>query len=320
MNSKWGTISRFSIFGFYLACLLLAANSAAPAQNTDIRSLQRTYRELRAFEVSDEVNVEDHEIPTRIRWLQTRFKHQVRALMANILNQDADSISRPPREIRLEIRNKLKRLGLITRPKKDLSFFSFGHVLNVSVSRLPEHPDILAVGLVVDGGWDRDQSLYIFQNQSSGWVDLLAAEVNGYGQVWDAQSARFNYAVSPSAPDGSWFLVTSSINPHMASAWQDVTYTALAPGRDADHPKVLVRRSHSIYLDTDDEGRSCRIRAMASTFRVSFRVGVLSESLSDERYSDEYQVVGGMAERIAVHCRTHNRFGKSTACDSQDVM
>ena len=319
MTGDYTVIRRWVVSALWAGSVVLATNCAVFAQNQAALLVKSTYRELRAFEVLDEVNVEDHEIPARIRWLQTRFKHQVRALMADILNQDADSISRPPREIRLEIRNKLKRLGLITRPKKDLSFFSFGHVLNVSVSRPPEHPDFLAVGLVVDGGWDQDQSLYIFQNQSSSWVDLLAAEVNGYGQVWDAQSARFSYAVSPSTPDGSWFLVTSSVNPHMASAWQLVTYTALAPGPDADHPKVLVRRSHSIYLDNDDEGRSCRIRATASSFRVSFRVGVLSESLSDECYSDEYRVSNDVAKRIAVRCHTHNRFGQRIACAPQNI-
>ena len=317
-NSK--RICQVSAFAFGGVCLLLGMSCAAAAEETDVRAIQRTYRELRAFDVPDDVDVEDHEIPPRIRLLQTKFKHQARALITSILDHDVDSMSMPPSQISVAIRNRFKSFKLITRTKEHLPFFSFGHVLDVSVSRPPEHPDFLVVGVVVDGGWDEDESLYIFQHQPTGWVNLLAAEVNGYKQVWDAQSVRFNYAVSPTAPDGSWFLVTSSINPHMASAWQLATYTALRPGPDVDHPKILVRRTHSIYLDTEDEGQACRIKVTVSGFRVSFRVGVLGESLADERYSDEYRVADGLAKQVAVRCRTRNRFGERVACDAQGSM
>src|SRR5215468_962399 len=312
-HKSFGTIQPLiSVCG---VSVLLAVSCVALTQKNDVLLIQRTCRELRAYTLPDESTSEDREIPARMRLLQTRFKHQLRDLIVEELNEEAASISRPAPEMRSTIRQRLKALRLITRTKEHLPLFSFGHVLDVSVSRPPGHPDFLAVGLVIDASWDQDQSLYIFQHQSSGWVDVLAAEVNDYRQVYDAQSSRFNFALSPSSADGSWFLVTSSVVPHMASAWQIVTYTALAPGRDADHPKILVRRTHSIYLDREDEGQACRIRTTANGFRVSFRVGVSSESLSDERYSDEYMIANGAAKRIAVRCRTFDRSGKRVACD-----
>ena len=317
-NSK--RICQVSVFAFGGVCLLLGMSCAAAAEETDVRAIQRTYRELRAFDVPDDVDVEDHEIPPRIRLLQTKFKHQARALITSILDHDVDSMSMPPSQIIVAIRNRFKSFKLITRSKEHLPFVSFGHVLHICVSRPPEHPDFLAVALVIDAGWDEDQSLYIFQRQSSGWVNLLAAEVNGYLQVYDAQSSRFNFAVSPAAQDGSWFLVTSSVNPHMASAWQHVTYTALAPTRDADHPKVLMRHTHVIYLaGSSDESHACHIKITATSFMVNFSMG-WEPGGADERFIDEYRVANGKARHLAARCLTRNIMGRSAPCDPEDTM
>jgi len=320
MNPNSRQICQISIFAFGGVCLLLGLSSPALAEKMDIQGIRRTYRELRAFQVPDDANVEDHEIPPRIRLLQTKFKHQARALIISILDHDMDSMSMPPSQISTAIRTRFKDLKLTTRSKEHLPFFSFGHVLHVCVSRPPEHPDFLAIALVIDGGWDEDQSLYILQHQSSGWVIVLAAEVNGYVQVWDAQSSRFNYAISPPAVDGSWFLVTSSVNPHMASAWQHVTYSALAPGPDTDHPKVLMRHTHVIYLaGSSDESHACHIKITGTSFRVSFSMG-WEPGGRDKRFIDEYRVVNGKARRTAARCVTRNIMGRSAPCDPEDTM
>jgi len=256
-------------------------SSAVLAQKTDIQAIQRTYRELRRYALPDDQTSETREIPPRIRLLQTRFKHQVRDSIAEVLDQDAVSISRPTAEIRTLIRAKFKALGLITPTKKHLSLFNFGHVLDLSIWRPPGHRDFLAVGLVIDASWAEDESLYIFQHQPTGWVDVLAAEVNDYRQAWYAQSSAFNYAISSPARDGSWFLVTASVNPHWASAWQHLTYTVLVPGYDADHPKILVLQRHDIYLENEPY---CYIKTTADGFSIWFPVGF---SPAEERYTDE---------------------------------
>jgi len=305
---------RFEIFqSLILLCgtgLLLAGNCEAFAERNDILAIQRTYRELRKYALPDDQTSETLEIPARMRVLQTRFKDQLRSLIAEVLDENVGSISKPADGIRPMIRAKFKALGIITRTKEHLPQFSFGHVLDVTVSRPPEHPDFLVVGLVIDASWDEDESLYVFQHQSKGWVDVLSAEVNDYHQVWLAQSSQFKYAVSPPAKDGSWFLVVASVNPHMASAWQHLTYTVLVPGRDPDHPKALVRHRHDIYLEDEPY---CHIKTTEDGFRIWFPVGF---SPAEERYTDQYRISNGIARRINVRCRTRDDLGHLVACDT----
>lgn len=304
---------RFGSFQ-YVVCFcgasVLLASSAVLALQNDVPAVQRAYKELRRYTLPDDQTSETREIPLRMRLLQTRFKHHLREMIRGVLDRNADSITKPTGELRAMIRAEFKALGLGTRTKEHLPFFSFGHVLDVSVSRPRDHPDFLAVGMVIDASWTEDESLYIFQHQPNGWVNVLAAEVNDYRQAWQAQSSAFSYAISPTATDGSWFLVTATVNPHMASAWQHLTYTVLVPGRDADHPKILVRRRHDIYLEDEPY---CHIKTTGTGFRIWFPVGF---SPAEERYTDEYKIAGGGAQRIAVRCRTQDEFGRGVACDT----
>ncbi|HEY6967724.1 MAG TPA: hypothetical protein VJA94_00730 [Candidatus Angelobacter sp.] len=256
-------------------------------------------------------------IPPRVRILQARLKHRLRDLIEGLLNQPGME-NKTPREIRRTILRRLRHLGIFEGFKEYGPDYSYGHVLDVSVDMVSQRSDMLAIGLIVDVNWDQDQSMYIFRQQSGRWVNVLAAEVNGYPEVWDAQSSRFNYAVSPPASDGSWFLVTSSVNPHKASAWQHVTYTAWAPGIDGDHPHILVRRTHTIYLaGSDDESHACRIKVRRDGFYVSFVIGFGDYSPADERYIDEYRVTAQGAKRMAVRCRTRNIMGRRVDCSSR---
>ena len=253
-------------------------------------------------------------IPPRVRYLQTSFKHRLRDFVGNILNEQTLANATRP-QIRRSILQRLKSMGIFEGFKEYGPDYTYGHVLDITVDAVPQHPELLAIGLIVDVNWDEDESLYIFQRQETEWRNILAAEVNDYPTVWDAQSSRFNYAISPPAADGSWFLVTSSVNPHKASAWQHVTYTAWATGPDADHPRVLVRQTHTIYLaGSEDESRICRIKATETGFGVWFPVGF---SLAEERYSDEYRVSNGTAKRVSVRCRTRNIMGRPVACSLQ---
>lgn len=257
-------------------------------------------------------------IPPRVRYLQSRFKHELQRFIGEVINQSAENSTL--QQMRCTMLKKLRSMGIFEGFKEYGPDYTYGHVLDVKLERILQHPDLLAIGLIIDVNWDEDESLYIFQHQSNGWVNVLAAEVNGYPEVEDAQSSRFNYAVSPSTPDGTWFVVTSSVNPHKASAWQHVTYTALAPGPDAGHPRLLMRHTHVIYLaGSDDESHACHIKTTANGFRVSFNMG-WDIGGEDKRFIDEYRVANGVIRRIAGRCRTRNIMGRRVSCDPEDKM
>jgi hypothetical protein len=293
--------------------MLPGVHSMAFAENEEIPAIERTYRELRAYQLPDEQSSEDREFPQRIRLLQKRFKHQLHDLVADVLNQDADSIARPTADILTAIRARLKSVGLDKRPNPRLSLFSFGHVRDLKVQHPQDHPELLVVGLITDAGWAEEESLYIFQHQAAGWVHVLSAEVNGYSTAWGAQSSYFEYGISSSVPDGSWFVVTCSVNPAMLGPWRRITYSALAPSGNPDRPRILMRNSHSIYFD--DELHVCHIKTTVEGFRVRFP---LAFSPNEERYTDEYHIAAGTAHRIAERCRTKDLVGRYQPCDTGD--
>lgn len=289
-------------------------HSIAFAENQEIPAIERTYRELRAYHLPDDSSSEDIAFPLRIRVLQTRFKHQLRDLVSEVLNnEDSSSIGKSATEIRAAIRERFKATGLATRPNWRLSLFSFGHVVDIRVERPQNHPDLLAIGLITDASWAEEESLYIFSHQTGGWVNVFSAEVNDYLKAGEAQSSYFEYGISPSAPDGSWFVVTCSVNPAPMGSWRRITYSALAPAANPDHPRVLMRKKHSIFFD--DEFHICHIQTTVSGFRVRFLLAVLPD---EERYTDEYHIIVGKAHRIAARCRTKDLVGRYHPCDTGD--
>lgn len=309
----------------WLAMTVLLSGQAVcqanwPTQNTAVNEDSRTLSLNKAAHKLQLIHQGEFEkvIPVRVQLLQTEFKHRLRGFISNVLNESGMADGKP-QWIRRVILHGLESLKIFQGFKDYGPNYTYGHVLDVMVNRVPGHQDMLAVEVVIDANWDEDESLYIFQRRGIEWRNVLAAEVNGYSEVPDAQSSRFNYAVSPSAPDGSWFLVTSSVNPHKASAWQHVTYTALAPGPDADQPRILVRRTHSIYLGgSDDESHACKIKIAEKGFRVSLVLGFWNYSPAEERYTDEYSVTNGIASRVAVRCSTRNIIGRRVACSTYD--
>jgi len=274
-----------------------------------------TMKLLRTHTIPDDSPLIKNNISPKLLRLQTLFKHQVRDLIVELLNHDQALSVSPPAQIRAAIRARLKAMRLVTRTKDRMSMCSFGHVLDVMVSTPPGHPDLLALGVVVDLSWTEEQSLYILQRQSPGWVNVLSAEMNDYPHVEYAQSSWFDYVLSPSAADGSWYLVTVSVKPFMASSWQYINYSALAPGPDGDHPRVLVRRRHQIHLITiEDEAHPCKLKVTADWFRVT--IPVQWTGLKPiQRYRDEYRLVNGKAQRLYSGCYASTWLGKSIECD-----
>lgn len=310
----------------WLAMTVLLSGQAVcqtnwPTQNTAVNEDSRTLILNKVAHKLQLIHQGEFEkvIPVRVRLLQTEFKHRLREFISHVLNESGMADGKP-QWIRRVILHGLQSLKIFQGFKEYGPNYTYGHVLDVMVNRVPGHEDMLAVGVVIDANWDEDESLYIFQRRGIEWRNVLAAEVNGYSAVPDAQSSRFNYAVSPSTPDGGWFLVTSSVNPHKASAWQYVTYTALAPGTDADQPRILVRRTHVIYLaGSDDESHACHIKATANRFWVSFNMG-WDFGGEDKRFIDEYRVADGVAKRVIARCRTRNIMGRRVSCDPEDKM
>jgi len=118
--------------------------------------------------------------------------------------------------------------------------------------------------------WGDDSSLYIFRRQGAGWKIALVDEVNWYDSPDESQS-WFRYRISPRGRDGSWLVVTGSVNNHLVSAWQDVTYTAQAPSDDPLRPRLLVRNRQFAYVHNAEDHRfAYRFKVTAESFSVSF--------------------------------------------------
>lgn len=260
------------LFLFLVVVFLIRGADATEEKSSpeDANPLARVAGALRATRIDD-----DHKVPVQIRRQLTEFKHRLRDLVSERLNQDSALGSRPPASIRADLVERIKenRVSFLAGDEEKL-YETLGQVVDLKVNVPAGHPDLLGVTIEVAASLGRDASLYVYQHRADGWVNILSAEETGYKSVFDAPSS-FRYVVSPPAPDGSWFLLTASINPHAASAWQQIRYKVLTAGSDADHPRVLMRRHHTIYLgglseDVKDESQAYDLGATPAGFYIRF--------------------------------------------------
>lgn len=279
-----------------LACLILAALNinvsaqARPDSSTD--SISSTVSALR------QVNGEeayDSKIPTDARALLTKLKHQLRDLIQNSLDADADART-PAGVLNAKVLAALRREGVsVGGPKDDVH--TFGSVYAINVTRPRGHKELIAATTDISVHCGSDSSLYLFRREGARWRLVLADEANDYEQVNGARE-RFDFRVSPPDAQGGFFVVSADVNPWCTSSWQMMRYRVFRVGDEAYSPRVVLKGDDSIYLGTEMEG--FRLDATANTFTLRFDS---SQSLDPGRlirpHVLKFKVEGESAERVA---------------------
>lgn len=243
-------------------------------------------------------------------------KHGMRNLIFAELRKDQPA-NESAAEIRRAILRRFRDAGLKKRKIRSEGYcLCFGHSFDVRVEVSPGgHSELLGVILDLDIAWGDESSLYIFQKQGKGWKIVLADEVNWYDNPEDSQS-WFRYQISPRSRDGFWYVVTGSVNNHMVSRWQDVTYTALAPGADPLRPRLLARRRESADVHSaDDHLRAYRFKVTTESFTVSYVHDW--DDFQALWVSHAYRIRQGRAYEEPAVCHFRRLNGKAIVCPSE---
>ncbi len=286
----------------------LAGDAArSPAEN--LRQLQA----LRAGYLYEELNwtVNAEFVPKPVRAKLTRLKHDLRDRIVAAMEQDADAEARPD-AIKEAITLRFKKDGLTEHGRED--YLRYARRFRVHAAEPPGHPELRTVILEIGIPVGYDSSLYIFSRRASGWGLVLSSEVNGYASVQEAQ-AFFGYKVSPSAADGSWFVVTGSVNNYAVSAWQGLTYTAQVPSDDPERPRVMVREHHKICLFDflGHEDKAFELAPSVGEFRVSFPHEFAHEH-GIAWVVDRFRIEDGRARKISRECHFNRARGRRIRC------
>ena len=279
-----------------LACFILAAlDINVTAQNVSDSPPDSISSTVRALRQVDGAAAYDSKIPTDVRALLTKLKHQLRDLVQKSLDADADA--RTPASVsNAKVLAALRREGVSTGGPKD-DVHTFGSVVSVNVTRPRGHANLVAATTTVSVHCGSDTSLYLFRREGARWRLVLADEANGYEQVNGARE-RFDFRVSPPDARGGFFVVAADVNPWCTSNWQMMHYRLMRVGADAYGPRVVLKGEEVIYLGTELEG--FRLTADADTFTLRFDS---NQSLDPGRlirpHVLKFEVEGERAERVA---------------------
>jgi hypothetical protein len=223
--------------------------SQEPTKETTIGSIADTVANLHRIKANDV------DVSPEARGLLTYFKHQLRDLISEIINDRNQSV--PAKNLRAKIWDQLTAKGVtIGQPREHSireyeweSKYDYGDLYDIRVSKPAGHPELLAVTTTIEIPCGRDSSFYLFHEFRSVWRLILTQEANGYSDVSGAQGL-FDYRISFDSAK-SFFVVTVNVNPWCTSAWQTIRYAVLRPGLRADNPHVILNGKETIYLGVD---------------------------------------------------------------------
>ncbi len=187
--------------------------------------------------------------------LQKKLKHDVR----DLLFQAANTVG--PADVRSLVINQLKAQGKNLSAPSDIP--SYGSIKNVTVATPPGHPELMAITTTLGITCGEDTSLYLLRKMNAQWTTVLTVETNGYPEISGAQGF-FKYAISPSAADGGFFVVTANVTPWCSSMWQTLRYQV---HRVSGTSNRLTSLSSDIYIG----GPEYTLFADSNTFTLQYQ-------------------------------------------------
>ncbi len=141
-----------------------------------------------------------------------------------------------------------------------------GGLVALRASHPAAHPQLLAVDFSVEFGHGGDDVLCIFERTGDEFMPVLVRRFDGYESIGEARWLS-TWAISPPAPDGSWFVIEARSHAWISSLWRGIRYAILEPGPRADQPKLLLQGHDSAYIGGEEAGR---VSATATTAMVEY--------------------------------------------------
>jgi len=251
-------------FSFALATpsLSIAANGV---EKTSISTIINHLRKIN-------VSSDDPNIPLAAIPLLTEFKHKLRDLILNTINETHMS-GKTAFETQRIVLEKLKGIGIKVEDKEDDTIksdlvepsYAYGRILRISIYRPASHPDLLVATTTIGISCGEDTSLYLFKERKSQWSLILTQEVNGYNSI-DAAQGLFGYGISNDS--GKYFyLVTVNITPWCTSNWQRIRYNVFRITSRSYESKLIISGKDTIYLGVESSPYRLHVKSQSFTLK-----------------------------------------------------
>ncbi len=145
-------------------------------------------------------------------------------------------------------------------------FGKYGYQLSFGVRFTADARRLVSITATFDIECGSDAMLLLFSPTDLGWQEMLRWQSPPYKGI-NVAFESFDYAISPPAADGHWYVLVKSTTPWCTSAWRGLHYYVLRPSQDSPSPIVLFSGSHSTYIGWDDSGT---LTASATDFEIRF--------------------------------------------------
>lgn len=284
------TMPRISII---ILCLLLFCVHA----DAQVRTIRQTIRELQSIEVPDP----DTTVPAQARPLLTELKHQLRDCITEILNRDPFYVDHLQNSDRLQpyLLKELElhgvRLDDSADEDGDDDRHPYGIIWDATLERPKGLTQILAATTSIGIAYGNDTSLYLYKKEGLRWMLILALEENDYASIRSAQCG-LDYVVSPPDQNGDFFVVAAHTTAWSVSNWQGLDYELVRPESDPYVPKVILKRSESVFLGVD---APYKLEASVDSFTLLFQTNSIDTDLLVRPRMFRFKVKGDHAVRIS---------------------
>lgn len=281
-----------------LATVLFVAGSPLQARPPDpgARTCVALERLKAAGDLLSDVPVEgDAADSGRLEWpvpdLLTETKSALRELVLAVVDELSGPALEPAR-LQAILAARLAGEGLAVDPLGG----HVGTIAELSITRPPSNPDLLAVVSTLLVPCGSDSSLLLLERRGRGYETALVAEEGAFDEVSGA-AWSLQWAVSPRLEDGRWFLVTTQLTPWCTSNWRGRRTRLLLPGGSPEDAVVALDRDDFVYIGMDTD---VPIEIDAAGFRYACAV---THGLDDARFVRNrilsYRLDGQVARRVA---------------------
>lgn len=249
----------------------------AHAQNPDEKQINIRNAIINTMESLGKIKVKemDVEIPATVKPLLTELKYELIDLISQTMNDDTLHWKSPD-DLKTEVLLRLRHAG-VNLPKENddrckeeerTREYTYNQINGITIESSINYKNLLVVTTNLWVMCGEDTSFYIFEKEGKNWKLLIVDEATNYNDITGAH-ARFGYSISPPDKKGGFFVVTANVNPWCTSNWQSIRYTVSRTGKTPYSPKILLKKSDTIYLGINPP--VYKIETEPDRFKIEFR-------------------------------------------------
>jgi hypothetical protein len=171
---------------------------------------------------------------------------------------------------------------------------TYGAELTFAVQSPPDRRRLIAITATFDMPCADDTMLMIFAPLRDSWQEVIRRQSTLHKDIGGA-FAGFQYGISPAKESGSWFVVTTHIEPWCTSNWTEIDYTVLRPADRELPARTLLSQRSDIFKGDEDFGK---LTVGQNDFVLTFKGQNVDTGLIVRSYIFHFSVIGDSVKRM----------------------